>query len=94
MADATGGLGQRLRQAREARGWTTRELAIRARIAASVINRLESGERASTSTETLRRLAQVLEVSADYLLELDEETPSACLPAGVALVDALSTPAV
>jgi transcriptional regulator with XRE-family HTH domain len=68
-ADASG-LGRRLRQAREAHGWSVRELARRAGLDASIVSRLETGAQAQASSKTLKILAETLAISADYLLAL------------------------
>jgi transcriptional regulator with XRE-family HTH domain len=60
-------LGQRIRKARKARGWNQAELAKRLQVSATTITRYESGERHPDPT-TLKKLADLLEVSADYLL--------------------------
>ena len=61
-------LGERVRNLREARGWTQRELARRAGIASkSVISYYELGERHPT-LDNLVLLAKVFGVSTDYLL--------------------------
>ncbi|MGE8004234.1 helix-turn-helix domain-containing protein [Lysinibacillus sp. NPDC093216] len=52
---------------RERRGWTQRELAIRVNLNVSVMNRIESNERPVKDSELLN-LANVLEVSTDYIL--------------------------
>jgi transcriptional regulator with XRE-family HTH domain len=71
-------LGERLTAARERRGWTQEEVALRAQQPRQAISRLERGERTHVRSDVLRRLAIALEVSADYLLSLDtpEETSS------------------
>lgn len=58
---------ERLRQAREMRGWSQNELAGRAELPPSSIAHFEAGSR-KPSFETLRRLANALEVTTDYLL--------------------------
>lgn len=70
-AEEPHGLGARLRQARERRGLSQRDLARRARVTYSAIALLESGERTGIGLEQLRRLARVLRVTTDYLLEMD-----------------------
>lgn len=56
--------GQKLRERREAKGWTQAELAERAEMNYQDISRLERGERAP-SWETLLRLADALEEPLD-----------------------------
>ena len=59
--------GERIRQRRLVRGWTQQELAKFAEIPYPTLSRLEHGEQ-STHYERLAKLADVLQVSADYLL--------------------------
>ena len=58
---------ERLRTAREKRGLNQGELASRARFQASAISHFETGNR-KPSFDNLRRLADALEVTTDYLL--------------------------
>ena len=68
--------GQRLLEAREARGWTQAELARRAMLPAMMISHYETGARANPSLITLQRLADALEVAIEWLLgRTDEKTP-------------------
>ncbi|WP_333719932.1 helix-turn-helix transcriptional regulator [Enterococcus faecalis] len=60
-------IGKKIISLREKRGWTQRELANRVNINVSVMNRIESNERPVKDSELLN-LANVLEVSTDYLL--------------------------
>jgi len=60
-------LGARIRKAREARGWNQADLAAKLQVAATTITRYESGER-NPDPCTLRKLADQLDVSADFLL--------------------------
>jgi transcriptional regulator with XRE-family HTH domain len=77
MEDAQGVLGVRLRQAREAHGWTMHELARRSGLKTSIISRLEAGKQPGAHSETLKILAETLGVSADYLLEVQrKKSPS------------------
>ena len=57
----------RLRAARDLRQWSQSELAGRARLPPSSIAHFETGSR-KPSFDTLRRLANALEVTTDYLL--------------------------
>lgn len=70
--------GALIRQRREAKGLSQRDLAELVDIPQSYISRLESGSRQSTSIATLRRLAAVLEVSIEDLLR-DPTPPPAAL---------------
>lgn len=61
---------------REKRGWTQKELANRVNLNVSVMNRIESNERPIKDNELLN-LANVLDVSTDYLLgRIDNSTPT------------------
>lgn len=74
-----GGFPERLRAARERQGWSQAELAERAGFQPSAISRFESGA-AKPSFANLRRLAEVLDVSTDYLLGLVEDPLRAAEP--------------
>lgn len=65
---------ERLRAARELRRWSQGELAEKASMPPSSIAHFESGSR-KPSFDTLRRLANALEVTTDYLLgRVDDPT--------------------
>ena len=57
----------RLKEARESRSWNQAELAQRADMQPSAIAHFEAGRR-KPSFDNVRRLANALEVSADYLM--------------------------
>lgn len=60
----------RVRVAREARGWSKNELEKRAQVAVGYVSRLESGERGGKrgiTGSTLEKLATALGVSAEWL---------------------------
>ena len=63
----SGAFPERLRSAREKRGLSQGELAKRAGFQASAISHFETGSR-KPSFDNLRRLADALEVTTDYLL--------------------------
>jgi transcriptional regulator with XRE-family HTH domain len=63
-------LGQRLREARLKRGWSQWQLALRSGIAPTLLSQYERGV-ITPSTESVKKLARVLGVSADYLLGLE-----------------------
>ena len=67
-------IAERVRTAREWRGWSQQELARRAALHPVVLNRLEKKHKAGVQAETIRRLAVALQVSADYLLGLTTGT--------------------
>jgi|GEM_PF-4761663 len=58
----------RMKQAREALGLSQRELSHRAGMAASVVNKLERGERPTASFETMTAIAKALGVSVQWLM--------------------------
>lgn len=60
--------GRRLRELRDARGWTQGQLAERARVPPAMISHFETGVRGAPSADNLVKLANALEVSLDYLL--------------------------
>lgn len=64
---------ERLRRAREARGLSQLDLGNKTRLQPAAISHFETGQR-SPSFENLRKLADALSVSVDYLLgRIDEE---------------------
>jgi transcriptional regulator with XRE-family HTH domain len=68
-------LGQYLREKREARRWSQRKLAMRARVPQPTLCRLEKDQDAGISNAALVRLARVLGADADDLLLLAGRTP-------------------
>ena len=60
-------LGERIRQLRKEPGWSQAELAEKIGADAGRVNKYEAG-RMAPAAETLVRLAEVLNVSIDYLL--------------------------
>lgn len=58
---------ERLKNARDLRGWNQTDLATKAGLPPSSIAHFEGGKR-KPSFDTLRRLANALEVTTDYLL--------------------------
>lgn len=65
-------IGERIILLREKNGWSQAEFARRTKINKSVMNRIESGERAIRDQELLT-FAKVFGVSTDYLLGLSSE---------------------
>jgi transcriptional regulator with XRE-family HTH domain len=61
----------RLRECRERRLWTQRELAAKAGISAWQVNRIERGVH-RPRLSTIRRLAEALDVAPDDLVAWDE----------------------
>lgn len=75
-------LGERLKRAREKKGWSQRELARQAHVRYATISELENGIRTAMNTDTAKRIARSLGVSVDYLIgtfEEDEEERSAVI---------------
>jgi transcriptional regulator with XRE-family HTH domain len=73
MADATAlPLGERLKQLRRELGWSQADLAAKIGADAGQISRYENGHM-TPSAEAVAKLAEVLDVSADYLL-IDSST--------------------
>jgi transcriptional regulator with XRE-family HTH domain len=60
-------IGDRIRELREQKGWSQRELSRRVGINYSVMSRIESGQRPVEDDEILK-FADIFEVSTDYLL--------------------------
>jgi transcriptional regulator with XRE-family HTH domain len=76
-----GSMGDRLRQARQARGLSLRGLAEVLGVSPSLISQVETG-RAKPSVNTLYALANELGISLDVLLYMDTEPPPAGIAAG------------
>lgn len=53
---------------REARGWSQRELARRARVRQATLSAIEAGQTTGIDFETLERLAKALDVDPGYLI--------------------------
>jgi len=66
-------LGERLKRAREKKGWSQRELARQAQVRYATISELENGIRTAMNTDTAKRIARSLGVSVDYLIGTFEE---------------------
>jgi transcriptional regulator with XRE-family HTH domain len=62
------GIGPRLKAARERRGWSREELAVKSGLSWSAIAQVETGRRTNLRPATLAGLAQALGVTVDYLL--------------------------
>ena len=65
-------IAKRITNLREERDWKKTELARRLGISHSQVSRIESGETGTLSSDILIRLAEVFDVSTDYLLGLTE----------------------
>ena len=71
MSDPATALGRTIQAARHAKGLTAYEVAHRTGVVhRATIQRIESGEITRPRTETLQRLAQVLDLELDDLLSL------------------------
>jgi transcriptional regulator with XRE-family HTH domain len=70
MSVTPSAVGERIRQARLAHGWTHEELARRMDVNWRTVHRWQSGR--LPKFETLARLAEVLEVPQSYLIESDD----------------------
>ena len=65
-------ISRRITELREEHDWKKTELARRLGISHSQVSRIESGETGTLSSDILIRLAEVFDVSADYLLGLTD----------------------
>lgn len=61
---------RRIKEARERKGWSREQLGERIGVAPSTIGKWETGDR-TPSSDRLAMLSEELDVSTDYLLELD-----------------------
>ena len=73
MAQQDWSIADRLRLAREDRGWSQVELGKRATVHPMLISRIETKAKKDVNATTLRKLAVGLRVSGDYLLGLKED---------------------
>jgi transcriptional regulator with XRE-family HTH domain len=62
------GLGERIRDVREQRQMSQRKLALAAKVPASTVGRLETGDMNGCYTNTIASIAEVLECSLEHLL--------------------------
>jgi transcriptional regulator with XRE-family HTH domain len=58
----------RVRELREARGWSQRDLAERAGVRQATVHQLEAGKTSRVDLDTLARLANAFGVDAGYLI--------------------------
>ena len=79
------GLGERIRTVREQRQVSQRKLALAAKVPASTVGRLETGDMNGCYTNTLASIAEVLDCSVEYLVTgrgpFDREDLEAIKPA-------------
>ena len=71
-------LGERLFLARRTRGMSQTRLAAQTGLDLGNLNELEHGRKTGARLETLAVLAVALDVSADYLLGLTDDSTPAC----------------
>jgi repressor LexA len=74
-------IGQRLKRRREQLGISQRELARRMGIPQPVISDFERGARDEMTTSLLKRFAQHLGVTTDYLVGMHEDEDTVAVPA-------------
>jgi transcriptional regulator with XRE-family HTH domain len=72
----SGGIGARVRAARERLGWTREALAFHSGVSWSAITQVESGRRTNLWPSTLAALARPLRVSIDYLVDGSRSPPT------------------
>jgi transcriptional regulator with XRE-family HTH domain len=73
MSDIDGALRtDRLKEHREAHGWSQRELARRCNLAENMIGKYESGL-AEPTASNLKVICDILEISIDYLLGVSDQ---------------------
>lgn len=65
-------VGDRIRECRESKGLSKTDLSEKTGLTIAAISQFESGERAP-SMESLKKLADALEISVDYLIGIAEE---------------------
>ena len=80
-------LGERIRKARIRYGMSQAELARRIKVSLNTMNKIEAGDTPDPRASRIKAIADVLGVSADYLLGREDEK-SEPLPAAEALVGA------
>ena len=66
--------GERIRDARKARGMTQKELAEKVGVKFSAIHKYETGLIVNLKRETISALAKALDVSPSWLMCIDDET--------------------
>jgi transcriptional regulator with XRE-family HTH domain len=72
----SGGIGSRVRAARERLGWSREALAFHAGVSWSAIAQVESGRRTNLRPSTLAALSRPLGVSIDYLVDGSRSPPT------------------
>lgn len=74
---------ERLEMARNKKGWSQKVLADRSGLHPVQINKLLNDRKVKVQAETVRKLAQALDVSSDFLLGLSEDMESEQTPAAM-----------
>lgn len=69
MTQETEHIGEKVREAREMRGWTQAELAERLGIDHTGVSHLEAGRTDNPTLKRIRRLADALDVTVKWLLD-------------------------
>ena len=69
-------LGERLKERRRARGLTQARLAEAARVSQGLIARIERGNVLDPAASIIRRLANALGVTADWLIGMNDDDPA------------------
>lgn len=72
-------IGERLKQQRQARGYTQAELALRAHVSQGLVARIETGKVKDPASSITLRLARALGVTADWLIGMYDEDDSPAL---------------
>lgn len=70
-------LGERIRDCRQARGWTVEELALKAKVSKGFLSDLERNKQKNPGIHYLRSIAGALDVSIHYLTTGRTGAPSA-----------------
>ncbi len=73
MTEHDWSIATRLRAARHDRGWSQVELGKRSGIHPMLLSRIETNAKKDVNATTLRKLAQALRVSGDFLLGLKDD---------------------
>lgn len=63
----------RLKEARLRRGYTQAEIAQKLNVTQQAYQKLETGKTVDMRISTIKRICKILEISADWLLGLNEE---------------------
>ena len=80
--------GDRIRKARIHYGMSQAELARRIKVSLNTMNKIELGETPDPRASRIKAIADVLRVSADYLLGRKDDPESVECPTGEVLVPA------